>query len=226
MIRNHWRDPHFWTWWWRQRVPGEAKLVAAVVAVSLLGFGGYAAAGGLDTAVAEGSSESLSPQVTTVEKVLTIRESGRVVTRPVRVVRTIPGQGSTSFSTQVLLNTLTTPGRSYVVTQRDVRTVPVIRRVVVTQDGRARTIVETRPGRTQTSVVTDQRTVTNERVLTNERVVTRDRTVTDIVTIRLTETIQRTETVPVIVVETVTVPLTVITSLPITIPVTITIEGG
>ena len=226
MIRNHWRDPHFWTWWWRQRVPGEAKLVAAVVGVSLLGFGGYAAAGGLDTAVAEGSSESLSPQVTTVEKVLTIRESGRVVTRPVRVVRTIPGQGSTSFSTQVLLNTLTTPGRSYVVTQRDVRTVPVIRRVVVTQDGRARTIVETRPGRTQTSVVTDQRTVTNERVLTNERVVTRDRTVTDIVTIRLTETIQRTETVPVIVVETVTVPLTVITSLPITIPVTITIEGG
>ncbi len=226
MIRNHWRDPHFWTWWWRQRVPGEAKLVAAVVGVSLLGFGGYAAAGGLDTAVAEGSSESLSPQVTTVEKVLTIRESGRVVTRPVRVVRTIPGQGSTSFSTQVLLNTLTTPGRSYVVTQRDVRTVPVIRRVVVTQDGRARTIVETRPGRTQTSVVTDQRTVTNERVLTNERVVTRDRTVTDIVTIRLTETIQRTETVPVIVVETVTVPLTVITSLPITIPVTITIGGG
>lgn len=226
MIRNHWRDPHFWTWWWRQRVPGGAKVVAAVVAISLLGFGGYAAAGGLDTAVAEGSSESLSPQVTTVEKVLTIRESGRVVTRPVRVVRTIPGQGSTSFSTQVLLNTLTTPGRSYVVTQRDVRTVPVIRRVVVTQDGRARTIVETRPGRTQTSVVTDQRTVTNERVLTNERVVTRDRTVTDIVTIRLTETIQRTETVPVIVVETVTVPLTVITSLPITIPVTITIEGG
>ena len=225
MIRNHWRDPHFWTWWWRQRVPGEAKLVAAVVGVSLLGFGGYAAAGGLDTAVAEGSSESLSPQVTTVEKVLTIRESGRVVTRPVRVVRTIPGEGSTSFSTQVLLNTLTTPGRSYVVTQRDVRTVPVIRRVVVTRDGRARTIVETRPGRTQTSVVTDQRTVTNERVLTNERVVTRDRTVTDIVTIRLTETIQRTETVPVIVVETVTVPLTVITSLPITIPVTITIEG-
>ena len=124
MIRNHWRDPHFWTWWWRQRVPGEAKLVAAVVAISLLGFGGYAAAGGLDTAVAEGSSESLSPQVTTVEKVLTIRESGRVVTSPVRVVRTIPGQGSTSFSTQVLLNTLTTPGRSYVVTQRDVEPFP------------------------------------------------------------------------------------------------------
>ena len=47
MIRSHWRDPHFWTWWWRQRVPGEAKIVAAVVAVSLLGFGGYAAAGGL-----------------------------------------------------------------------------------------------------------------------------------------------------------------------------------
>ena len=110
MIRNHWRDPHFWTWWWRQRVRGEAKVVAAVVAISLLGFGGYAAAGGLNTAVAEGSSEPLSPQVTTVEKVLTIRESGRVVTRPVRVVRTIPGRGSTSFSTQVLLDTVTTPG--------------------------------------------------------------------------------------------------------------------
>jgi hypothetical protein len=229
MIRNHWRDPHFWSWWWRQRVPGEAKLVAAVVAVSLLGFGGYAAAGGLDTAVAEGSSEPLSPQVTTVEKVLTIRESGRVVTRPVRVVRTIPGRGSTSFSTQVLLNTVTTPGGTYVVTQRDVETVPVVRRVVVTRDGRVRTVIQTRPG----SVVTDRRTVTNERVLTservvtNERVVTRDRVVTDSVTVRSTETVR--ETLPVTVVETIvrtateteTVPITVPVPVPVTVTVTV-----
>jgi len=233
MIRSHWRDPHFWTWWWRQRVPGEAKLVAAVVAMSLLGFGGYAAAGGLDTTVAEGSSEPLSPQVTTVEKVLTIRESGRVVTRPVRVVRTIPGRGSTSFSTQVLLDTVTTPGGTYVVTQRDVETVPVVRRVVVTRDGRVRTVIQTRPGGTQTSVVTDRRTVTNERVLTservvtNERVVTRDRVVTDSVTVRSTDTVR--ETLPVTVVETIvrtatqteTVPITVPVPVPVTVTVTV-----
>ena len=231
MIRNHWRDPDFWTWWWRQRVPAEAKVVAAVVAISLLGFGGYAAAGGLDTAVAETSSEPLSPDVTTIEKVLTIRESGRVVTRPVRIVRTIPGRGSTSFSTQVLLDTVTTPGGTYVVTQRDVETVPVVRRVVVTRDGRVQTVIETRPGRTQTqtSVVIDQRTVTNERVLTservvtNERVVTRDRVVTDSVTVRSTETVR--ETLPVTVVETIvrteieTVPIT----LPVPVPVTVTV---
>ena len=224
MIRNYWRDPHFWTWWWQQRVPGEAKLVAAVVGISLLGFGGYAAAGGLSTAVTATLSEPFSAQVTTVEKVLTIREGGRVVTRPVRVVRTIPGIGSTSFATQVLLNTVTTPGSTYVVTERDVRTVPVVRRVVVTRNGRIRTIVETRPGRTQTSVVTDQRTVTSERVLTNERVVTRDRVVTDTVTVRSTETIQRTETLPVIVV--VTVPVTVFETVPVTLPLTITIGNG
>lgn len=223
MIRSHWRDPQFWTWWWRQRVPMEAKVVAAVVAISLLGFGGYAAAGGLDTAVAEGSSEPLLPQVTTVEKVLTIRESGRVVTRPVRVVRTIPGRGSTSFSTQVLLDTVTTPGGTYVVTQRDVETVPVVRRVVVTRDGRVQTVIETRPGRTQTSVVIDRRTVTNERVLTSERVVTRDRVVTDSVTVRSTDTVR--ETLPVTVVETIvrteteTVPIT----LPVPVPVTVTV---
>ena len=233
VIRNYWRDPHFWTWWWKQRVPSEAKVVMAVVIVSLLGFGGYAAAGGLNTAVTATSSEPLSAQVTTVEKVLTIREGGRVVTRPVRVVRTIPGLGSTSFSTQVLLNTVTTPGDTYVVTQRDVRTVPVVRRVVVTRDGRIRTIVETRPGRTRTSIVTDQRTVTNERVLTservvtNERVVTRDRVVTDSVTVRSTETIR--ETLPVTVVETIvrteteteTVPVTVVETVPVTVTVTI-----
>ena len=237
MIRNYWRDPHFWSWWWRQRVPGEAKVVAAVVAISLLGFGGYAAAGGLDTAVTAGTSESFAAELTTVEKVLTIRERGRVVTRPVRVVRTIPGRGSTSFSTQVLLDTVTTPGNTYVVTQRDVETVPVIRRVVVTRDGRVQTlvqtVVQTRPGRTQTQtsvvtnerVVTSERLVTNERVVTNDRVVTRDRVVTDSITVRSTETVR--ETVPVTVVETVvrteieTVPITVPVPVPVTVTVTV-----
>ena len=173
MIRENWRDPHFWGWWWRHRVSAGAKLVGAVGAIGLLGFGGYAAAGGLDSAVTASSSEPLLAQVTTVERLVTLRETGRVVTKPIRIVRTIPGRGSTAYETQVRLNTVTLPGRTDVVIRRDVRTVPVVQQVVVTRDGRIQTVVQTRPAVTQVRIsrVTDRQTVTNERVLTSERVV-------------------------------------------------------
>ncbi len=247
MLRDYWRDPHFWAWWWRHRVSAGAKIVSAVVAISLLGFGGYAAAGGLNSTVTASSSEPLLAQVTTVERLVTLRETGRVVTRPIRIVRTIPGRGSTSYETQVRLNTVTTPGNTAVVIRRDVRTVPVVQQVVVTRDGRVRTVVQNRPGVTQvrTSLVTDRRTVTNERVLTNERVVTSERVVTEPVTttrvvtservitqpvtttrivtetfpvtLRSTDTIFRTETET----KTETVPVTVVETLPVTVTVTV-----
>lgn len=226
MLREYWRDPRFWAWWWRERIPSDAKLVAAVIAIGMLGIGGFAAAGGLDGAVTTSSSEPLSDQVTTVERLVTLRESGEVVTKPVRVVRTIAGRGNTVHETQVLQEIVTRPG--------SIRSVPVARRYVVTRDGRIETVV--RPGTTQTrtSVVTDRRTVTDERVLTSERVVTdervvtservvtRERVVTDTVpvTVRSTETIERTETVPVTVVETVAITV-VETAPPVTVTVTV-----
>jgi hypothetical protein len=236
VLRDNWRDPHFWGWWWRHRVSVGAKIVGAVAAISLLGFGGYAAAGGLNSAVIASSSEPLLAQVMTVERFVTLRESGRVVTKPIRVVRTVPGRGSTSYETQVRLATVTMPGNAEVVVRRDVETVPVIRRVVVTRDG----VTQTLPAVTQvrTSRVTDQRTVTNERVLTSERVVTQPVTTTRVVTnervvtqpvtttrvvtetfpvtVRRTDTIVRTETET----RTETVPVTVVETLP---PVTVTV---
>ena len=142
-------------------------------------------------------------------------KDSRVVTRPA------------ALATRVLVNTVTAPGSTYVVTERGVRTVPVLRRVVVTRDGGIQTVVRTRPGRTLTSVVTDHRTVTNERVLTSERVVTHDRVVTQTVpvTVRSTDTIVRTETVPIIVVATIrrteTVPVIVVVTVPVTVTVTV-----
>lgn len=121
MLRDYWRDPRFWAWWWRERIPSDAKLVAAVIAISMLGIGGFAAAGGLDGAVTTSSSEPFSAQVTTVERLVTLRENGGVVTKPVRVVRTIAGQGSTA-----------------VVTERDVRSVPVLSRLVITRGAASR----------------------------------------------------------------------------------------
>ena len=243
MLRDNWRDPHFWGWWWRHRVSVGAKIVGAVVAISLLGFGGYAAAGGLDSAVTASSSEPLFAQVTTVERLVTLRETGRVVTKPIRIVRTISGQGSTSYETQVRLDTVTMPGSTNVVIRRDVRTVPVVQQVVVTRDGRIQTVIQTRPGVTQvrTSRVTDRQTVTNERVLTNERVVTSERIVTQgvtttrvvtnerVVTQPVTTTRVVTETFPVTLrstdtivrTETETVPVTVVETQPVTVTVTV-----
>ena len=220
MIRDNWRDPHFWGWWWRNRVSDDAKIVAAVVAIGALGLGGYATAGGLDSADTASSSEPVWGEVTTVERFVTLRERGRVVTKPIRIVRTIPGRGSTSYETQVRLDTVTLPGNRVVI-RREARIVPVVRQVVVTRDGR----IETRPGVTQVQTlrVTDRQTVTSERVVTSEQVVTQPVTTTRVVTetfpvtLRSTDTIVRTETET----TTQTVPVTVVETLPVTVTVTV-----
>ena len=207
MFREFWRDPHFWTWWWRERVSSDVKIVAGAVAISLLAVGGYVVAGPINAS----ASDPMQSQESTVERLVTFREGGRVVTKPVRIVRAVAVRGNTAYETQRLVNTVTMAGK--------VRTVPVVQRVVVTRDGGVQTVVRTLPGVTQTrtSVVTDQQTVINERVLTNERVVTE----TLPVTVRSTDTIiktvteTRTDTVPVTVVQTVTVPITVTVSLPL-----------
>ena len=213
MLREYWRDPHFWTWWWRERVSSDVKIVAGAVAISLLAVGGYVVAGPVNAS----ASDPLQGRASTVQRLVTFREGGRVVTKPVRIVRTVAVRGETAYETQRLVHTVTTAGK--------VRTVPVVQRLVVTREGGVQTVVQTRPGVTQTrtAVVTDQQTLINERVLTNERVVTQ----TLPVTVRSTDTIfktdtiiktvteTRTDTVPVTVVETVTVPITVTVSLPL-----------
>jgi hypothetical protein len=217
LIRRHWGDPRFWAWWWRYKFPLDLKWLLGLLAVGVLMVGGFSAATGVTTE-ATTSVEPLESLVT-VRKLVTVREQGRVVTQARRVVRTVQGDSSTRYETQVLFDTVTGPASTYVLTQRDVRSVPVVERLVVTRNGDVQTIVQTQPGvtLTRTAVVTDQRTVTDERVITSERVVTRERTVTETlpVTVRSTETNVVTATVPVTVIET--LPVTVTESITVTV---------
>jgi hypothetical protein len=189
---------------------------AAVFAVALIAFGGYIAADRLGNAVAA-SSEL---QVMTVKKLVTVREQGVVVTRPVRVVHNVTVGGRTVPVTQVVHDTVTIPGEARVITRRVLRTVPVVRRQVVTVAGQPRTVVVTHTGQTRTEVatVTNQQQVTTERVVTRDRVVTQPVTTTRTVTQPVTTT--RTVTQPVTQTDTVTTTTTVPA-----LTITITIPG-
>lgn len=189
---------------WRQ-LSFEAKSAAALIAVVLLGVGGYLAAAGLARLVEPASDASAEPSV-----ILKTVTADRTVVRRVRVVpRTKP---SGVLGTQVELRTVT---------------LPVVRKEVVTVAGPSRTLVETRGGKTRTSVVTSERVVTRERVVTNERTRTVDRpvTTTRVVTqsVPVTQTLRSTETVR--VTET-SEPVTVTVEQPVTVTVTVTLPPG
>jgi hypothetical protein len=191
-IRWRWFRPGYWGWRWRSDVSREAKLVSALIGLGAVAVAGYLAADTLG-----GPTSTSESYETTVEKVVTVRERGRTVRKPVRVVQ------------QVLVTTSSASDGTQVVTRRIVSTVPVLRRQVVTEAGRARTVVETR---TRTRAVTDRQTVTDSQTVTDEQLVT----VTRPVTTTQTSTVVR--TVPTTVTETesvtVTVPITVTVSLP------------
>ena len=154
----------FWMWWWRVRAPAAAKVSATLVAVALLAFGGYLAADRLDGAVAAASEV----EILTVRKLVTVHERGVVVARPIRVVH---NGGRTVSVTHVVHDTVTTPGKTTVITSRELGKVPAGRQKLVTVAAEPTTVVVTRVG-----------TVTNQQVVTTEHVVTADRVVTQPVT--------------------------------------------
>lgn len=84
MIREYWRDPHFWAWWWNSRVPYAAKIGIVTILVCGIGLGGYVGATGLSAVAGSTTGEEL--EVRTVQELVTIRRQARVVTRPGRVV--------------------------------------------------------------------------------------------------------------------------------------------
>ena len=88
MVRKHWRSTRYWRWLWHERVAPEVKtLVGAVLIVLMLG-GGWFAANRLSTASA-GVTQSggVLTFETTVQKVVTVREKGKIVRKLVPVVR-------------------------------------------------------------------------------------------------------------------------------------------
>jgi hypothetical protein len=214
---SHWREFRFWKWWWQHRAPLELRVGGYLLLLSALLVGGWLAASNLSPAGATPSAYTLE---TTVSKTVTVRQSGKLVRRVVRVVKRVRLRPETVFRTDTSFGTnfVTMPGHVRVVRQRVVKYVPRVRTHVVTVGGKTRTVTETLQvptttvqTRTETNVVTGAtRTVTETQsrteVVTTERTVVDERTVTETQTHTVTETVPVTVTETATVTETVTVP--------------------
>jgi hypothetical protein len=210
LVRRQWSSARYWQSWWRDDVSPDAKIVVAVVAIGLLGIGGYAAANGLEsTAGGDANDAELALVTTTVRKLVTVEKSGGVVTVPGRVVtQRVDGGVTTDRVTQVRVEAVAEPGETRVVTEREV--VPVVRRQRVTVPGGVRTVVTQVTGPALTGPAATGPTVTR----TVERV--EERVVTVVATRTVTETVAVTVATPPV---TVTAgPITLTITLPLPLP--------
>jgi hypothetical protein len=237
MFRRHWREGDFWRWFWRERMRGEVKVLIGAIVLALMLGGGWAAADRLSKASAgtTAASGGYFTFETTVDRLVTVRESGRIVRKLVPVVKKVFLKPKTSFKT-------TTSVQTHVVTQaggvRTVRTkvvvhVPVISTKLVTVNGKTKTLVTTRlipttAIQTQTNTLTRVQTQTQTQVQmqtqTQTSTVTTTKTTTATNTVTNTVTTTHTVTQPVTTTKTVTttqtVPVTVTVNLPVTVTVT------
>jgi hypothetical protein len=213
MFRKHWREPAFWRWWWGNQASSGAKLLLAALAPATFLAVGFLAAVSLSEANTGRTASAGVTYETTVDKLVTVREHGRVVTKRVPVVRRIVLEPRTVMETLFGTRLITTKGRvQYVPTVQ-------VRNRVVTVNGHARTISETRTvatTRTQTRTETQTHTATQ----TETSVVTQEQTVVRTETVPMTVRETVTDTVPITVRETVTetVPLTVTTTITLPLP--------
>ena len=227
MMRRHWRELGFWRWWWHEPSRFEVKAVVTVVVLALMLGGGWVVADRLSTASASGASSPGFTFETTVEKVVTVREKGKLVRKLVPVVRKVFVKRKTQFKTltDVTTRVVKTPGGVRIVRHKVVKLVPVVKRKVVTVDGKTKTLVTTRlmpttniqtqtqtlvQTQTQTQVQVDVRTQTQTQTQTETNTVTTVQTVTQPVTQTVTTTVTQ---------EPVTVTTTV-TQDPVTVTVT------
>jgi len=229
-MREHWREPRFWRWWWRERVPPELRAGSIIAAL------GLALGGGLFVASLTMSHDKVATAgvlyARTDRKVVTVRERGRVVRKIVPVVKVVRLRPSTAVKTDTATETryVTTPGGVRVVEHRVVHLVPVVRvrRHTVTVAGKTHTVGVTVRVPT-THVVTRTQTLTND--------VTVPQTVTQVTTVRgrggppqtVTQTQTQTQVQTVTSTETDTQTQTVTITLPTTVLQTVTVtttRGG
>jgi hypothetical protein len=228
VFRRHWRELAFWRWWWMNRAPGALRLGLGLFLLGAVLVGGLLTADRLSTA--KGGVEQtaeLRTYVETVNKIVTVREKGKIVRKVVPVVHVrkvkVLSRPQTVLQTQTSFRTLeiTTKGKVRTIRQKVVRRVPVVKTQLVTVSGKTQTIavtqykpttaIETR-SQTVTNAVTNSQTVTNSRTVTNTAtetdVVTTTQTRTQTVQNTVTETDVLTQTLPVTVEVTVTVTTT------------------
>jgi hypothetical protein len=208
LFRTNWRDPRFWKWWWQHRVTLGTRIAVGALLLALLVVGGWFGSVYLTTASAGGSADSYVLE-TTIKRVVTVREKGKVIRKVVpQVRRVVVPSLETRYDTKVV----TVKGERRIVRQPVIRYVPRVRDRLVTVKGRTRTVSETRlvptttvRMRTQTATATVEYTVTatQTQTRTNERTVTntdtRYRTTTETRTVTETSppvTVTTTETVP------------------------------
>jgi hypothetical protein len=243
MFRRHWREGDFWRWFWRERMRGELKVLIAAIVLALMLGGGWAAADRLSSASAgvTASSGGYFTFETTVERLVTVRESGRVVRKLVPVVKKVFLKPKTSFETTTAVQThvITQAGQVRTVRNKVVVHVPVVSTKVVTVNGKTKVLVTTRliPTtaietqtntltrlQTQTQVQTQVQTATN--TVTTTKTTTATSTATSTVTSTATSTVTKTATVTLPVVTTTkTVTTTQTVPVTVTLPVTITITA-
>jgi hypothetical protein len=212
--------------------------VGVVLAAILVG--GWFVADGLTAAKAGTRSDSLILE-TTVNKLVTVREKGKLVTKTVplvkRVVR-VQAHTETRFDRQTDLRystrVVTEPGATRLVRRVVTTRVPVVKNHVVTVNGKTRTVAVTSyvpttrvETQTQTQTETRQQTVTQPGASnTVTQTSTLNHTTTDVQTQTQTVTTVQTQTVTTVntVTDVQTVTNTVTTTETVTEPaVTITI---
>jgi hypothetical protein len=232
VFREHWYKPSFWRWWWSTRADTGAKVVVATALFAVVLAGGWFAADSLTAASASGASTEAYVFESTLVKTVTVREKGRLVRKVVPVVRRVVLRPRTAYATltDVATNVVTAPGATRVVKQTVARYVPSVQTRILTTGGKVRTVSETRrvptvQTRTQTNVVTAERTVTDAQVrtalVTNERTVVNQQTVT--ATRTQTQPVTVVETKPVTVTETETAPAVTVTTVETLPPDTTTV---
>ena len=188
-VREHWREVDYWLWMWHRHVRAEAKIALGAFLLVLLAGGGWFAADRLTSAHAGVAGNDSFVLETTVQKVVTVRERGKVVRKVVPVVKRVylPRQTAIALRTRYEKQLVTTPGAVRVVSRLVTTYVPVLKTHLVKVNGKTLTVVRTQlvpttrvetqlqtQTQVQTRVTTNQQTIVNQQTITN----TNNRTVT------------------------------------------------
>jgi hypothetical protein len=160
-LRENWREPGFWSWWWREVVRSDAKVALVICLALVLGLAGYVSAEALSSATRTAAVVE-SQRVTTLQQTVVrsvTREREVPVTRATTDVVTVAGSPRTVVvPAQGSTVTVQQPGLERVVTDALTQTVvaskTVDRPVTVVQKspGATRTVVRQAPPATQTVV--------------------------------------------------------------------------